>query len=267
MTCVAAPRAAVPNTASAGSAVAASPLIASGPIVLLSGRPCADGLACAAARALRLADARTLRQADACSRRWACACARQLRFTRAQRAGGVARRRRLEALFRWSGAVPVPLAELPRWCGTVNVTAWRRSLACSWLLRRFALAVEHRRRALAAAIGARRPSLACCKPPRAAGGVEGSRAATSKPRLARLWRRCTHFCVGSETPRGLRNAGRALLCMSIATSHVSRACPRAGATAQRAACHATRSSSRLRSVRTQAQHAARTRVARACARL
>jgi hypothetical protein len=89
-TCVAAPRAEVPNTTCAGSAVAASPLIASGLIMLLLRRPCAVRLACAAARALRLADARTLRQADACSRRWACACARRLRFPRAQRAGGVA---------------------------------------------------------------------------------------------------------------------------------------------------------------------------------
>ncbi len=225
-TCVAAQRAAVPNTTCAGCTVAASPLIASGLNMLLPGRPCAVGLACAAARALRLADARTLRQVDACSRRWACGCARQLRFPRAQRAAGVARRRRLEALFCWSGAVPLPRAELPRWCGTVNLTAWRRSLACSWLLRRFALAAEHRRRALAAATGARRPFPACCKPHRAAGGVEGSRAATAKPRLARLWGRCTHFCVGSETPRGMRNAGRALLCVHNASSHVSHACPR-----------------------------------------
>jgi hypothetical protein len=136
-TCVAAPRAEVPNTTCAGSAVAASPLIASGLIMLLSGRPCAVGLACAAARALRLADARTLRHSNACPRRWACACARQLRFTRAQRAGGVARRRRLEALFWWSGAVPVPRAELARWCGTVAVTPGRRTIACTWLLRRF----------------------------------------------------------------------------------------------------------------------------------
>jgi hypothetical protein len=89
-TCVAAQRAAVPNTTCAGSDVAASLLIASGLIMLLPGRPCAVGLACAAARALRQADARTLRQADACSRRCSCACARQLRFPRAQRAGDVA---------------------------------------------------------------------------------------------------------------------------------------------------------------------------------
>ena len=73
MTCVAAPRAAVPNTTCAGSAVATVPFIASGVFMLLPGWPCAGGLACAAARALRLADAGTLRQAGACVRRGSCA--------------------------------------------------------------------------------------------------------------------------------------------------------------------------------------------------
>ena len=68
-TCVAAPLAAVPNTASAGFAATTAPLIASGLMKLVPGRPCAGGLACASTRALRLADARTLRQADAWARR------------------------------------------------------------------------------------------------------------------------------------------------------------------------------------------------------
>jgi hypothetical protein len=128
-----------------------------------------------------------------------------------------------------------------------------------------ALAVEHRRRALAAATAAGRPSPACCKPSRAAWTVKVSRATPGEPRRPRPWRRSTHFCVGSETPRGMRNAGRALLCMSTATSHVLHACPRGNVAAQHATCHAKRSSSRLRSVRTQAQHAERVHVARACA--
>jgi hypothetical protein len=67
VSCVAAPRAAVPNIASAGSAVATAPLIAYGRFMLLPGRPRTGGLACAAVRALQQADARTLRQTNA---RW-----------------------------------------------------------------------------------------------------------------------------------------------------------------------------------------------------
>jgi hypothetical protein len=264
MKCVAAPRAAVPNTASAGSAVATAPLIASGLIVLLLGRPCAGGLACAAACALRQADARTLRQADAWARHSSCALARRLRLPRAQRSGDDALRRRLEALFCWSGAAPVPRAELLRWCERVHVTACRRSFACATLLRRFALAVEHRRRALAAATGARRTCSACCKPLRAVGTARRRHAEPAESGIARPWRRCTPFCVGSETAREMRNAGRAFLCVYSAASYVPHACPRGGVAAQHAPCHATRSSSRLRSMRTQAQQAACTHAARAC---
>ena len=129
-----------------------------------------------------------------------------------------------------------------------------------------ALAVEHRRRALGAATGARSTSPACCKPPHTAVAACRSRAAPAEPGMERSWRRCTPFCVGSETARGMRNAGRAFLYVYSASSHVLHARPRGVNALQHVACHTTRSSSRLCSVRTQAQPAAHTHVARACAR-
>jgi hypothetical protein len=174
-------------------------------------------------------------------------------------------RRRLEALFCWSGAVSIPRAELVRWCGTVAVTMGGARLHAHGCCVVLALAVEHRRRALAAATGARRPSPACCKPTCTAGTACQSRGAPAEPGMERSWRRCTHFCVGSETARGMRNAERAFLCVSTVSSHVPRTCPGGNVAAQHAAGHAKRSSSRLRSVCTSVQHAARVHVARACA--
>ena len=129
-----------------------------------------------------------------------------------------------------------------------------------------ALPVEHRRRALGAAIGARRTFSACCKTLRTAGTARRRHAAPAEPGMERSRRRCTHFCVGSETAREMRNAGRAFLCVSTASSHVPHTCTRGVVAAQHATCHAKPSSSRLRPVSTQAQQAARTHVVRACAR-
>jgi hypothetical protein len=99
-------------------------------------------------------------------------------------------------------------------------------MACVWLLNRFSARYTA-------------PQACACGSYRRAAHVFGVLHAPSRGRdgkkTPRRFRRARNgaplealhtLCVGSETARGMRNAGRALLCVHGASSHVSHACPR-----------------------------------------